>query len=151
MALESDFSFLQMWPREVFYLCMDGYKKRLASKQIECLSRPGIYVLYRDDEPYYIGRATRLHHRLHSHASKLTGKRYAMWNYFSAYAFKPGTKNLKKRMAEMEGILIAMMPTADNDSSPRWEREQVPQNLREHLKEALGQGLIAKSVGAGRS
>jgi len=41
----------------------------------EPLQKPGVYVLYWEDEPHYIGQAERLASRLHDHANR-SGDRY---------------------------------------------------------------------------
>jgi hypothetical protein len=46
-----------MWPREVFYRSGSVNPRKRLSKELEFLERPGVYVLYRDDVPYYIGKA----------------------------------------------------------------------------------------------
>src|SRR6266567_6386170 len=57
----------RMWPRRVFERpeLRDGSKRKsMLAKQLEFLSKPGVYVLYREDQPYYIGQATRPRKRL---------------------------------------------------------------------------------------
>ena len=43
--------YARMWPREVFGKA--GLKKEI----LDFLENPGVYILYRDDKPYYIGQA----------------------------------------------------------------------------------------------
>src|SRR5260370_36788232 len=71
--------FFRMWPRAVFHM-QEG--KRFIETH---LSTPGVYVLYRNDEPYYIGKPTMLFKRLKTHALKPNARYYNFWNYFSAF------------------------------------------------------------------
>ena len=45
--------FFRMWPRALFHMTegMGALKS--------CLSAPGVYILYREDAPYYIGKTGR--------------------------------------------------------------------------------------------
>jgi hypothetical protein len=45
--------FFRMWPRALFH--MKEGKKLLGYT----LNEPGVYVLYRDDTPYYIGKTSK--------------------------------------------------------------------------------------------
>lgn len=115
--------YARMWPREVFDCLIpneDGGKKRLLAKGLELVNQPGVYVLYRDDIPYYIGQATKLRQRLWAHAGSSGGRYSNFWNYFSAFVIRdPKMRN------EVEGILIAAMPTA-NSAKPRLKRAKFP-------------------------
>jgi hypothetical protein len=107
----------QMWPRIVFDF---GGKATVK----ECLSEPGVYVLFRDDVPYYVGKtAKKLFRRIRAHATKTRDRYYHFWNYFSAFV----VPNAKHR-DEVEGILIASMPTA-NGAIPRIKRIPLPFNV----------------------
>jgi hypothetical protein len=118
--------YIQMWPRAVFDL-RDG--KKLMPELRESLSSPGVYVLYRDDHPYYIGKAGRkVFHRLWAHANATRDKHYHFWNYFSAYLVPK-----KQSRDAIEAILIAAMPTTSNSSSPRFTRIHLPKNLARML------------------
>lgn len=125
--------YARMWPRTIFDLFDDPEdgkrKKKLAIHRITDLQRSGVYVLYIDDTPYYIGKATVLFKRLHDHANKFTDRYFNLWNYFSAFVVD------KKDMSEVEGILIAAMPTA-NSAAPRIPQAQIPIDLRKILREA---------------
>ena len=105
------FEFAKMWPREVFDI-REG--KRLVFRHEPELRKPGVYVLYRDDHPYYIGKTSRrLFERIWNHANQPKDKYYHFWNFFSAFVVEK-----KKYRDEVEGILIAAMPTA-NSANPR--------------------------------
>lgn len=43
------------------------------------LNERGVYILYKDEEPYYVGRADRLWIRMHSHSNRVTDRYYAHW------------------------------------------------------------------------
>src|ERR1051325_5910590 len=73
--------FIRMWPRALFHM-KDGMKVLN-----DTLTVPGVYVLYREDQPYYIGKtSTTLLNRLRNHALKPNARRYNFWNDFSAFA-----------------------------------------------------------------
>jgi len=80
------------------------------------LEHPGVYVLYRDDHPYYIGRANNLRNRIYSHANHPKDKHYNFWNHFSAFVVSS-----KEHLSDVEGILIAAIPT-DNSALPRFKK-----------------------------
>jgi hypothetical protein len=106
--------FLRMWPRALFHM-KDG-KVILEAN----LGEPGVYVLYRDDVPYYIGKTgTTLLKRLRNHALKPNARRYNFWNYFSAFHIKDSDHR-----DEVEAILISAMPTA-NSSQPKFVRARL--------------------------
>ena len=129
-------SYARMWPRELFD-CKRG--NRLLVKELEILSKPGVYVLYRDNIPYYVGKAARLRKRLVPHASRPGGKYYNFWNYFSVFVVEDATlRNL------LEGILIAAMPTA-NGAKPRIGRAQLPLDVRKYLHARRHEPLQLKS------
>lgn len=122
--------YARMWPRQVFDCTVpNGNRKQALARSLEFLDKPGVYVLYRDDVPYYIGKADRkLRHRIQDHATKVGGRYYNHWNFFSAFVIDNG-KNRK----EIEGILIAAMPTA-NSANPKLQREKFPSSVKEMVK-----------------
>lgn len=117
-------AYLKMWPREALNLRSGG---RLPDEIWGPLRKPGVYVLYRDDQPYYIGRATCLEKRIHTHANNTGSRRYHFWNFFSAFVV-PNPKHIP----DVEGILIAAFPT-DNSSTPRFENLRLPEKYARHL------------------
>jgi hypothetical protein len=121
-----NFKFLRMWPRVLFKRKKDG---RLLIKQVKELQGPGVYVLYKGDELYYVGRAAKLFSRLHDHSNKVTDEYYAHWDYFSAFALADTVSDRDQKLAELEAILIAAMPRATNRSTPRFERVRIPRAL----------------------
>jgi hypothetical protein len=123
----SDFKFFRMWPRTLFQ------KKEknvlMIKREVPELQQPGVYLLYRGDELYYVGKANKLFSRLHDHSNKVTDEYYAHWDYFSAFALAKSVRNPRKKMAELEAILIAAIPRATNRSTPRFARVRIPKSL----------------------
>ena len=140
MALRPITTYARMWPREVFN-CKVG--KRLVVKDLKLLAEPGVYILYRDDVPYYVGKATKLRSRLWTHANKPGGRYYNFWNFFSVFVVKDPTVR-----SQIEGILIAAMPTA-NGARPRIPRANLPTSLRRQLHDLSQQQLQLKTRAAG--
>ena len=69
-------AYAQMWPREVFDIREPKRRKFLGSIK-KLLSQPGVYVLYRDDHPYYVGKTARpLFDRIWNHANQPKDKYY---------------------------------------------------------------------------
>jgi hypothetical protein len=124
--------YARLWPREVFDITEKGSKTRLVARGVEALRNPGVYILYRNEIPYYIGKTTKrlLFKRLHDHANKSTDRYFNFWNYFSVFVV-PGPAHVD----EVEGILIASMPTA-NSAAPRIERIRLPREIAEVLRDA---------------
>jgi hypothetical protein len=115
--------YAQMWPREVYDIKRRQGKKFL-EKAIEPLDKPGIYVLYRDDHPYYVGKAGKsLFWRIHAHANRPKDPYYNFWNFFSVFVVPD-----KRHLSEVEGILIASMQTA-NSATPRLKRIGLPSEI----------------------
>ncbi len=110
--------YASMWPRQVFD---DKHGKTVLAAQLPFLRQKGVYVLYRNEHPYYIGKSgDSLFARLSGHAMNPRRRYYNFWNYFSAFAVDElGGRN------ELEGILIAAMPTA-NSSKPKLNKERLP-------------------------
>jgi hypothetical protein len=118
--------YAKMWPRDVFYV-KSGNKYNPEVKAL--LSQPGVYVLYRDDQPYYVGKASRrLFRRLRAHAVNPKDKYYNFWNFFSAFAVSDPS-----HVSEVEGILIAAMPT-DNSAVPRIKKIHMPVRVADVLR-----------------
>ncbi len=114
--------YVKMWPREVFDIRIG--KKQLLPEIRTKLDKPGVYILYRDDQPYYVGKTRRpLFYRIWAHGNAYRDKYYNFWNFFSAFVV-PDTKHL----SEIEGILIASMPTA-NSAIPSISRVTLPKSV----------------------
>ncbi len=129
--LKRDFKFFRMWPRRVFRLKENG--RLLIKGKVDDLLKPGVYVLYKGDELYYVGKANRLFSRLHDHSNKMTDRYYAHWDHFSAFAIADTVKKPAIKMRELEAILIAAMPRAINSSTPRLRRVEIPKTIRKKL------------------
>ena len=107
-------AYLKMWPRSALDL-RDGSK--LARPVWDFFQKPGVYVLCRDDQPYYIGSSrTCIADRIYDHANQPKDNYNNFWNYFSVF-IDPNVRNIP----EVEGILIAAFPT-ENSSRPRFKR-----------------------------
>ena len=110
--------YVRMWPRDLFHI--DGSGETLAQE----LNEAGIYILYRDSTPYYIGQADNLYKRLsdHSNIDSMYGN---FWNMFSAFV----VKNAEFRN-QLEAILIAAMPTANRMHPKKFKRIHLPTHLQ---------------------
>lgn len=135
--------YARMWPREVFYRfapkevekkgTTKGKRRQKTAKllfrHIELLAKPGVYVLYRDGVPYYVGQAKKLRSRLWQHACAPDTRYYNFWNFFSAFVIESDDDR-----NDIESILIAAMPTA-NSAKPRIKRESLPVGVRRMVRE----------------
>jgi predicted GIY-YIG superfamily endonuclease len=132
--------YARMWPRDVFYRLVPKAAKKgeqkkgrggskLLFREIDLLKESGVYILYRDDVPYYIGQATKLRLRLREHACAKDSRYYNFWNYFSAFVVKD-----ENHRNQVESILIAAMPTA-NSAKPRMKKESLPVGVRKMIRE----------------
>jgi hypothetical protein len=77
--------YARMWSPE---LVTCKHEKRAVVRELEILSQPGVYVLSRDDVPYYVRKVTTLRRCLWSDANPLISKNYNFWNYFSMFAIE---------------------------------------------------------------
>lgn len=129
--------YARLWPREVFDIQEQGRKHRLAARLLEELRNPGVYILYRDEVPYYIGKTNKrpLFKRLHDHANKSTDRYFNFWNYFSVFVVRNPAA-----VDEVEGILIASMPTA-NSAAPKIEEMRLPREIAKVLRDARKRAL----------
>jgi hypothetical protein len=86
---------------------------------IDELEKPGVYILYRGDVPFYVGQAKgKLRDRLRAHANSVGGLRTYFWNYFSAFIVENPS-----HIDEVEAILISAMPSIiSNSSKPKLQR-----------------------------
>lgn len=126
--------YARMWPRAVFHtkaLSEDGGRERILGRQLEFLQRGGVYILYRDDTPYYIGKADKLRKRLILWATRPTSPQFHFWNYFSAFAVED-----PQERDELEGILIASMPGVNNGAKPKLPNTKLPKEVSDLLKKA---------------
>lgn len=129
MAKGSGFvtGYARMWPREIFDR---GKGKTLLAARLEFLKEKGVYILYRNEHPYYIGKSqVSLFRRLRHHAVRPQGRYYNFWNLFSAFAVPDG-----KGRDELEAILIAAMPTV-NSAAPKLKKMRFPKEVSKLVKE----------------
>ena len=127
-------AYARMWPRVAFELKLD---REVYAETVSMLNKPGVYILYRDEHPYYIGKTNnKLFNRIRAHATNVQDT-YYFWNYVSAFA----VPNSAKR-DELEGILIAAMPTTANGAEPKQlSKVPIPSNIK-LLMEKLRQGKV---------
>ena len=121
--------YAKVWPRRMFDIKAGG---KLHPDVRKALDEPGVYVLYRDDHPHYIGKTSRaLRDRIWKHAAQPSDPQFSLWNFFSAFAVPQ-----KRHRDEVEGILIASMPTAANNATPRFPRIKLPARVGTLLRKA---------------
>lgn len=129
--------FFRMWPRALFHMPQG---KKVLDKNLD---KPGVYVLYREDQPFYIGKTSKpLIKRLNSHALKPNSKRYNFWTYFSAFEIADETHR-----DEVEAILISAMPTA-NSSRPKFERRKLDRDAAQLLNDFQALKLTGEKDGS---
>lgn len=133
--------FIRMWPRAIFTTPGPAQgkpgKPRSIASSIAELEKPGVYVLYRDDQPHYVGQTKgKLPSRLRSHATNIGSVRGYFWNYFSAFVVED-----KRQIDGIEAILIAAMPSVlSNGASPRLERHRMGKPTRDLLRNIRSTG-----------
>jgi hypothetical protein len=110
--------FIRMLPRAIFYEPEISQKGTIASNISE-LGKSGVYILYRDDVPFYVGKTEgTLFERLWVHANGVSSTRSYFWNYFSAFIVKN-----PRNIAEVEAILISAMPSViTNAARPKLQK-----------------------------
>jgi predicted GIY-YIG superfamily endonuclease len=99
------------------------------ARGFDILGKPGVYVLYREDVPYYVGQTTKLRKRLYAHAVMPDTRYFNFWNFFSVFVAEE-----KKHRDEIEAILIAAMPTA-NSAKPKLEKQNLPKEVCAMIRE----------------
>jgi len=116
--------YAQMWPRGVFDLWGNRELRDIVDIVKAQLKSPGVYVLYRDDEPHYIGKTGRkLCGRIWEHAHVAADRFYNFWNFFSAFeVHDPSQRD------EVEAVLIAAMPSA-NSAKPKIPPVSLPREV----------------------
>jgi hypothetical protein len=127
-----------MWPRAIFNTSVkiEGHRGKQPSiaMTIKELERPGVYILYRDDQPFYVGQAKgKLRSRLKAHANGVGGSRNYFWNYFSAFIVEN-----PRYIAEVEAILISAMPSViTNSSKPKLHKVPLDGPTRKLMHELM--------------
>lgn len=138
----SGVGFIRMWPRAIFTTSSEGQGKRgkppAIARTIPELDSPGVYILYRDDQPFYVGQTKgKLRSRLRSHATNAGSIRSYFWNYFSAFLVHDD----EGKIDEIEAILIAAMPSAlSNGAAPHLHRLPMGKATREVLRSIRSTG-----------
>jgi hypothetical protein len=130
--------YARMWPRAIFYTkALNEFtgRKRGLSKELDFLKQGGVYVLYWNDTPYYVGKAAKLRSRLSIWATKPSAPHFHFWNYFSAFAVSDS-----KKRDELEGVLIAALPMANNGAKPKLKSAGLPKEVKEILLRAYSGG-----------
>jgi hypothetical protein len=125
-------AYIRKWPRTVYNL-KDG-NKPLESVREKLRQKPGIYILYQNDKPYYVGQAKNLWARIRRHATNQNAKHYYSWTHFSAFIV-----NDAQSIKELEGLIIAAFDTAAvNSAKPRMTRILLPREATKMLSKQSG-------------
>ena len=120
-------AYIRMWPREAYNL-KEG-NKHLESVRKELRQKPGVYILYQNGQPYYIGQAKNLWYRIRNHAINQNAKHYHLWTYFSAFILTD-----TDYMNELEGLIIATVGTTTaNGAIMRMKRILLPKDAAKRL------------------
>jgi hypothetical protein len=141
------------WPRDIFDCIVSVPGRRasylVAEPELSILKEPGVYILYRDDEPFYIGKSDgSLLSRLSVHANRHGGPYTYFWNYFSVFAIDdPLIRTI------IESVLIAAIPKAANSAKPKLRRTPMPgkvvrliRNGRERYLDLAGYPVTPEEV-----
>jgi hypothetical protein len=100
------------------------------------LKKPGVYILYRDDVPFYVGQAKKLRSRLRAHARGVVSSKTYFWNYFSAFVVEN-----PNHINEVEAILISAMPSViTNSSKPKLKMEPIGEPTRSLMRDLREKG-----------
>jgi hypothetical protein len=127
-----------MWPRALFH-SKEG--KEFLEKN---LNEAGVYVLYRGDQPYYIGKTDKtLFRRLKTHALRPNARRYNCWDYFCAFGIPDASDR-----GTIEAILFSAMPTA-NSSRPKIERIKLDRDAARRVNNVQAWILTGKDDSSG--
>jgi hypothetical protein len=124
--------FIRMWPRAIFHTPEIQDKRGTIASSVRELDASGVYILYRDDVPFYVGKTDgSLRSRLWRHANGVVSLQSYFWNYFSAYIVKDSN-----HIAEVEAILISAMPSVImNGAKPRLTRVPTNKSIRKLMRE----------------
>lgn len=124
-----------MWPRVLF----EGPKRSAWAIDVRRhLNFPGVYVLYRDEHPYYVGQTKgRLYSRIWSHANRPQARYFNFWNFVSAFVVPES-----RHVDQVEGVLITTIPTA-NRATPKIRRIEFPAKAWKAARRAKHDGRLA--------
>src|ERR1700677_1544775 len=116
----------KLWPREVFRI---QKKNRILINDEKKFHKPGIYVLYRNAIPYYVGKASKnVVYRLQDHANKPSDTYYHNWNFFAFFLMQTNFLDM------VESILISAMPTANGAKTRFKEHLKLQKEIEKILK-----------------
>ena len=131
-------SFISMWPRELFHLkrgssSISEFKEILEGK-------PGIYVLHKGNEVFYVGKAGKkgkatgcLFSRIQDHDHNFDDDYHSSWNCFSVFII---TEEARPMIDELERILqFTCLDSANKDRTKPGKQIKLPKNLNKMLKE----------------
>ena len=126
--------FARMWPRQLF----EGAKRPSWAADVWTdLDFPGVYVLYRDEHPYYVGQTKgRLYGRIWFHANRPQARYFNFWNFVSAFVVPQ-----KQHVDQVEALLITTMATA-NRATPKIKRITFPLNAWKKIRKGSRMGLV---------
>lgn len=122
----------KMWPRAIFYskaASPSTGKIRVIAQDLPLLQQPGVYVLYVEEKPYYVGRTDLLWKRLYRWANRKNSPHYNFWTHFSAFAVRD-----EKLCKELEAALIATIPGMNNGAKPKLVKIPIPLQVRKLMK-----------------
>src|SRR5688500_15369894 len=120
-------AYIRMWPRRVYNI-KTGNKHFESVRQV-LRQKPGIYILYRDGMPYYIGQAINLWRRIRNHAINQNSKHFHLWTHFSAFILSD-----TDHIDELEGLIIAAFGMGiSNSSRRRMKRILLPKDVAREL------------------
>jgi hypothetical protein len=120
-------AYIRMWPREIYNI-RDG-NHHLESVRQELWQKSGIYILYQNGQPYYVGQAKNLWYRIRNHATNQNTKHYHLWTHFSAFILSN-----TDHISELEGLVIAAFGTATaNSAKMRMKRILLPKDAAKRL------------------
>ena len=134
-------NFIRMWPRAIFNTRSEAQgrpgKPPAIARTIKALNKPGVYILYRDDQPFYVGQAKNgIGRRIWSHAKSVGGSRTYFWNYFSAFIVED-----LNQIDEVEAIVIAAMPAViTNSAKPRLPRVKMEKPIKDVFRKLRESG-----------
>lgn len=120
-------SYVRMWPREIYTI--KDRNKPLDSVRKELRQKPGIYILYQNGQPYYVGQAKNLWNRIRNHAMNQNAKHYHLWTHFSAFILSD-----TQHINELEGLIIPAFGSGiANNSRRRMKRILLPKDAAKRL------------------
>ena len=129
-----------MWPRKLYSL-REG-NDTIKSFRDALKDKPGIYVLYKGEEVFYIGKAIGknnkkgcLFKRIQNHALQYNDKYSHSWDHFSAFVV---TEEARPLVNELEGLIQFTCPRSRNVSRRlQGKKIKLPNEASNALKMSL--------------